>query len=792
MNKPVSNSGIGASLLRKEDDRFLRGKGRYVGDHRMPGMLEVAFTRSPLAHARIVAIEVPADLAGRVFVARDLDGVRSIRASATLPGFKVSDQPVIASDRVRYVGEIVALCIGNTRADAEDAATRVRVEYEELPAVSDMLQGRAPDAPRLHPKWDDNVFLESFVEGGAPLKHFEAPVRITRELRTQRQCMSPLEGKGLLAYWDTRRDQLVVLTSTQMPHVVRSGLCECLGLEQRQVRVTAPDVGGGFGHKGVLSPEEVAVCWAARKCGVPLRWLEDRREQLVANANCREHHYVITIYADERGKMLGLEAEASVDAGAYSAYPFTSCVEPSQIASILPGPYDFPRYRCRTWSVATNKPPILPYRGVARSGVCFALEVMLDHVARAVGREPYEVRLENLVRPEQMPFNNITNKHFDSGDYPECLRQLVEALDIPKWRKRQKNGEPDGRLLGVGLSIFNEQAAHGMSVYGSWGIPILPGYEQASVRITPDGGLEVRCGIQSHGQGMETSLAQVASQILGIAPERIAVVHGDTDTSPYSVGTYGSRSLVMAGGAVSTACKQLRERLLKIGAHMLQSNIESVRFEDGCVRTGEAMVDIAAMANTWYHLPHELPADVDIGGLEATAGYKTKRDSGTFSYAAHGVALLVDPRTGSVEILDYVVVEDGGVLVNPMIVDGQIYGGAAQGIGTALYEEMPYDESGQPLASTLADYLLPGPTEVPDIRIVHMETPSPYTEFGVKGIGEGGAIGPPAAIANAVNDALRTLGAEVTRLPVTPRRIFEAIHRSTSAARSEPSVQRPS
>ncbi|MBZ9772581.1 xanthine dehydrogenase family protein molybdopterin-binding subunit [Mesorhizobium sp. CO1-1-8] len=789
----MKKSGIGASLLRKEDDRFMRGKGRYVGDLKMPGMLEVAFARSPLAHARILNIEVPEDLKGRVYVAKDLADTKPIHAGATLPGFKLSDQPVLAVDRVRHVGELVAMCLGATRAEAEDAAARIRVDYEELAPVSDMLRGRDADAPILHDTWSDNVFLESLVEGGETFEGFNAPIRITRELRTQRQCMSPMEGKGLLAHWDTRRDQLVVLTSTQMPHVVRTGLAECLNLEQRQVRVTAPDVGGGFGHKGVLSPEEVAVCWGARATGLPLRWLEDRREQLIANANCREHHYIITAYADRQGKLLGLEADATVDVGAYSAYPFTACIEPSQISSILPGPYDFPRYRCRTWAVATNKPAFLPYRGVARSGVCFALEWMLDAIARETGREPYEVRLENLIRPEQMPFDNITKKHFDSGDYPECMRRLVAALDIPKWRARQKNGEPDGRLIGIGLSIFNEQAAHGMSVYGSWGIPVLPGYELASVRVTPDGGLELRCGIQSHGQGLETSLSQVAHEILGVDVSRIALVHGDTDTSPYSVGTYGSRSMVMAGGAVTRACKELRTRLLKIGAHLLQAEVGDAIFEDGQVRAGGASVHIATIANTWYQRPHELPADVNTGGLEATAGYKTARDTGTFSYAAHGVALAVDPQTGEVEILDYVVVEDGGVLVNPMIVDGQVYGGVAQGIGTALYEEMRYDDAGQPLASTLADYLLPGPTEVPDVRILHMETPSPYTEFGAKGIGEGGAIGPPAAITNAINDALKNLHAEVTQLPVTPRRIVAAIaagariENSTTNAASRPS-----
>ncbi|MDB5591605.1 xanthine dehydrogenase family protein molybdopterin-binding subunit [Enterovirga sp.] len=774
--------GVGARLLRKEDDRFLRGRGRFVGDLKLPGMREVAFARSPVAHGRILEIRIPPDLRGTVFTAKDLVGVKPIRAVSGLPGFRPSEQPALATDKVRYVGEPIAMCTGRSRAEAEDAAARIEVDFAEEPAVSDMLLGRRPDAPRLHADWPDNVYLESLVVGGESFTGLDAAVKITREFRTSRQCMSPMEGKGVLAHWDTRREQLIVETSTQMPHIIRNGFCDFLGLEQRQVRVAAPDVGGGFGHKGVLSPEELCVAWGARALGQPLRWIEDRREQLTANANCREHHYIVTAYADARGKLLALEAEASVDAGAYSAFPFTGGIEAAQIASILPGPYDFPRYRCRTWSVASNKPPILPYRGVARTGVCFAMELMLDAIAREVGREPYEIRLENLVRPEQMPFDNITNKHFDSGDYPECLRRLVAAIDIPAVRERQRLGEPDGRLIGLGLSIYNEQAAHGMSVYGAWGIPILPGYEQATARILPDGGLEIRAGIQSHGQGLETTLAQVANEILGIDPARVSVIHGDTETSPYSPGTYASRSMVMAGGAGATAGRQLVPRLATIGASLLQADPSQVRFEGGHVRSASGSVSIEAIARTWYLQPHELPADVDRGGLEVTAGYRAERDSGTFSYGAHAALVAVEPRTGEIELLRYVVVEDGGVLVNPMIVDGQIYGGVAQGIGTALYEEMRFDAAGQPLASTLADYLLPGSVEVPDVQILHMETPSPYTEFGVKGIGEGGAIGPPAAIANAVNDALRSFGVEVTSLPVTPRRVVEAIAARSSGA----------
>ena len=407
---------------------------------------------------------------------------------------------------------------------------------------------------------------------------------------------------------------------------------------------------------------------------------------------------------------------------------------------------------------------------------------MLDAIAREAGIEPHEVRMKNLIRPEQMPFDNITNKHFDSGDYPQSLQRALAAVDLAAIRARQQRGEPDGRLIGVGLAIYCEQAAHGTSVYAGWGIPMVPGHEQASARLTPDGGLELRVGVQSHGQSLETTLAQVAHEILGIDVEKITVVHGDTQYTPYSTGTWGSRCMVMAGGAVAAASKEIARRAAKIGARLLQADAADVVIRDGRAIGPNGSVSIAEIARTWYLKPQDLPSDVDPGGLDVTAGYKPQRNSGTFSYATHVAVVAVDSEIGDVEILDYVIVEDGGKLVNPMVVDGQICGGLAQGIGTALYEEMPFDGSGQPLASTFAEYLLPGSTEVPAPRIDHMETLSPYTEFGVKGIGEGGAIAPPAAIANAVNDALKSLNAEVLQSPITPRRVLEAIAAARRAA----------
>ena len=775
----MDGSGVGSNVPRKEDDRYLRGRGEFIGDIQLAGMKDLAFVRSPLAHARIGAIRAPAGAA--VFTAADLADVKPILAVSGLAGFKPSAQSVLASGKVRHVGEAVAVCVAATRAEAEDIAASVEIDFDELPAVTDMIAARAPGAPLVHEHWGDNVFLETVVEADLEAIKARAPVVVRRRFRTARQCMSPMEGRGVVAVWDRRLEQLLMYSSTQMPHIVRTGLAECLGLDEGRVRVVAPDVGGGFGYKGILLPEEVVASWVARRLGHPVRWIEDRREQLTGNANCREHDYDITAYADNDGRLIALDAEATVDAGAYSIYPFSACLEAAQVASILPGPYVMDAYRCRTWSAATNKPGILPYRGVARAGVCYAMELTLDAIARAVGREPHDVRLRNLVPAAAMPFDNITNKHFDSGDYPECLRRVVTAIDLPKWRAKQALQNESTRI-GVGLSIFCEQAAHGTSVYAGWGIPMVPGFEPAVARLTPDGGLEVRVGIQSHGQGLETTLAQVAHEVLGVPIEKIMVVHGDTAMTPYSTGTWGSRCAVMAGGAVATACADLAKRIAAIGAHLLQVPVEQVRVGRGVVAAGAGSVSIEDVSRTWYKRPQDLPDDIAPGGLEVTSGYKAQRDSGTFSYAAHAAVVSVDLELGDVTILDYAVVEDGGVLLNPMIVDGQVIGGVAQGIGTALYEEMAFDTYGQPRASTLADYMLPGATEVPEPRIGHMETPSPYSAFGQKGIGEGGAIGPPAAIANAVNDALHSLGVELTELPITPRRVLAALLAAKAAA----------
>jgi carbon-monoxide dehydrogenase large subunit len=777
--RAATGSGVGQSVLRKEDDRFLRGRGQYVGDIRLDKMQEVAFVRSPVAHAKLIRIEIPEEYRDVVFTAEDLSDVNAIVSAPPVKSFKRSAQPILATKKLRYVGELVAMCVAPSRAEAEDIAQSVTLEFEELPAVVDMLLACKADAPLVHDEWGDNRIIEFRKEASIDEIARTADVKIHRHIRTSRHCMFPMEGRGVIGYRDARLRFLTIISSTQFPHCVQTGLCEALNMADGDIRIISPDVGGGFGYKGILSCEEVAIAWLARRLDFPVRWLEDCREHLSANANCREHDYEITCYASKDGKLLAVDCVAHVDAGAYSAYPVSSSVEAAQIANLLPGPYILPAYRCRSIAVATNKCPILPYRGVARPGVCLAIEACMDAIAIEIGIEPYEVRLRNLVQPQQMTAGAETGKTFDSGDHPECIYRAVRAANYAGVRDRQKKAESHGRLIGIGLSFFVEQGAMGTSVMAAWGRPIVPGYEQANIKLTVDGDLEIRVGTHSHGQGHETTFAQVAHEILGVEFDRIKVIQGDTANTPYSTATWGSRAMVMGGGAVAAASRKLAERILPIGAWLLQAELSDVRVSDGRVAGNNNSVSLRDVARCWYLQPQNLPPEVDRGGLEVTEGYKTKSDLGTFSYAAHVAVVAVDPATGLVEILDYVIVEDGGIMVNPMIVDGQISGGTAQGIGSCLYEATPFDIQGQPLASTLIDYILPGATEVPNIRIFHMETPSPNTEFGIKGIGEGGAVGPPAALVGAINDALRTRGTAVYSLPVTPEKILRALQGSS-------------
>jgi carbon-monoxide dehydrogenase large subunit len=762
-------------VLRVEDRRFLNGGGEYLGDMQLPGMVEAAFLRSPVAHGTILSIDIPAQYRGQVFTLAELPAVKPIVADSAAKNFRHSEYPPLASGKVRFVGEMIAICIAPTRAEAEDIVAACTVEFDEHPAVWDIDVALAADAPRVHADWPDNIFVETRIPAGdlVPVKA-QATHVVKRQLRMGRHAGVPMETRGVLAHYDRRLDELVVYSSTQFPHVIRTILAQALGIAESKLRVVAPDVGGGFGVKNNFNPEELAIAALSMKLGRPVKWVEDRREHLIASPHAREHRYDLTAYADAQGRILGLEAEIVVDAGAYSVWPWTASMEAGMAAGIITGPYDIPVYHGRAITVCTNKSPLGPYRGVGRSGGCFAIETLIDEVAARVGRPAEQVRIDNMVPPTAMPYRSATGKLYDSGDYPECARRAVAALDPVAVRARQMQGEADGRLIGLGVASYTEQSAHGTAEWVARGLPVVFGYEPALARFTPDGKLILLVGIQNHGQGLETTLAQVAHQELGIPIADVVVRHGDSSLSPYGMGTFASRSMTMAGGAVSRACSILAEKIKRIGAGLLQAPAEDVTLADGCVRFGLQSVSFAEICEAAFLHPERLPAGEEPA-LEATAVYEPARSTGAFSYATHACTIAVDPGTGVVEILDYVVCHDCGTMVNPLLVEAQVVGGVAQGLGTALYEEIPYDENGQPLASTFLDYVIPGFTEVPDVRVLHMETPSPHTRFGIKGMGEGGAIAPPAVIVNALNDALRGLGARIDETPATPDRVLEAL-----------------
>ena len=763
--------GVGARLLRKEDERFLQGRGRYIADIEMTGMLNAAFLRSPAAHAEIRHITKPDLCDDRVFTAADMHDVTPIKPTSSLPDHKVFGIPPMAATVTRYVGEILAVCLADSRAEAEDLAEEVFVDLAPLDVVASIDAALVDNAPLVHPQIPGNMALRTFSDSGIEAAVAQSRHSVTRTFDTARQAMIPLEGKGVLAYWDDREEQLVVWSSTQSPHMIRNALCACLGLQQRQIRVVAPDVGGGFGYKAILQAEEVVVAWLALRTRRPIRWIEDRFEHLTAGANAREHRYEMTAHTDEKGKVLALDAKLWTDGGAYSIWPHTNGFDAIQASGILTGPYDIRAYRVETRTVVTHKPPLAPYRAVARPGACFAIESLMDAIARDLGLDPVAVRLENLVGPEMMPYSAITGKVYDSGDYPACLKRVATMVE------NHAVTPPPGKVLGVGYSMYTEHTAVSTSTIALMGIQMMPGFEQAAAIMQPDGSLELRVGVQSHGQGMETTLAQIANEVLGIDPDRVMVRHGDTARSPYSTGTYASRAVVMTGGAVAVACERIAEKLREIAAHLMQlGSPNDVMLKDGLLTApGGTSMTIDEAAHIWHFRPFDLPEAILADGLEVTGGFRPVGDQGPFAYAAHAAQVAVDLELGTVEILDYAAVDDCGVRVNPMIVEGQILGGIVQGIGTGLYEEVPFDAEGQPLSTTFGDYSVPTAAEIPLIRLDHSETPSPHTRYGVKGVGEGGAIAPPAAIVNAINNALMSIGAEVRSIPATPRRILQAI-----------------
>jgi carbon-monoxide dehydrogenase large subunit len=770
---------IGARLLRKEDARHLAGAAQFVADIRLPGLKDVAFVRSPVAHGNLRGVTKPAGLESRVFTFADLGNVNVLPAGPEMPSFKLGPYPPLATDRVRYAGQTIAACVAATRAEAEDIADQVLSDIDELPAVVDCVAAMQPGTQRLFDHWADNAFITSAITEGDVARLAAAPIRLRRQFRMNRHATVSLEGRGCVAHWDRRLEELVVYLSTQGAHVMRIGIAQSLGLPEHKVRVIAPDVGGGFGGKNRLMPEEVAVAALAMRLGHPVRWIEDRREHLIASVHARDHTYDLTIAAEQDGTLIGIEGDVYVDAGAYALWPTGSFMETSMAARNLPGPYRMKALKVSTWTVATNKAPMGPYRGVARPGACFAIERLVDEVARELGRDAFDLRRQNIVTKAELPYTTVGGMTFDTGDYVRSMDMARDLIGADEIRARQAQGgtnglQKDGRAIGVGFAFYSEQSGHGAVEWQKRRGRLIPGYESCNARMNSDGSVHVAVGTQCFGQGHDTTFAQIAAHELGIDPAAVTIRYGDTATTPMGFGSFGSRSIVFAGGAVGKATKALADKIKRIGAHFLQADVASVRIENGAVHGPSGSVPIAEVARAANVRQELLPAGMDPL-LETTATYEPRDSGGVFSYGTHAAVVAVDPETGVVEILDYAIAEDCGTVINPMIVDAQVQGGIAQGIGTALYEEIPFSAEGQPLATTFADYHVPGALEVPIVKVGHLLHPAEGTMYGVKGVGEGGAIAPPAVLGNAIADAFRAIGAEVNETPMTPRRVSDAV-----------------
>jgi aerobic carbon-monoxide dehydrogenase large subunit len=750
-------------VKRLEDPRLLRGAGRYLDDLVLPRMLAVAFVRSPEAHARLVALDTAA--------ARALPGVVAVVTGAELRGlarplaprlagggFTPTEWPPLALDVVRFCGEAVAAVVAVTPYVAADARELVGAEYEPLPAL--VTADAALAAGRV-------LFRRAWRHGDVD-GVFESAAIVLRERFTHgRLAAAPMEPRGVVADWDG--ETLAVWASTQVPSVLRSTLASALSLDESRIRVVAPDVGGGFGLKTHVFPEDVVVAALARLLGRPVKWLEERREQLTAAAHAREQQVDVELAADAEGLVCGLRARVVSDAGAYHIYPLTGALEPLGSAAILPGPYRAAAYEYEALAVATHKPPLGAYRGVGMTMGAFVMERLLDLLATRLDIDPVEVRRRNVIAPDGYPFTSASGMTYDSGDYPAALDRALALAGYETLRDEQRRARAAGRLVGIGVACYTEYTGMGSQVFRRRGMEDVRGVEAATVTMDPDGGVRCALSFPSQGQGHATTVAQLVADRLGVPLQRVRLVAGDTAMTPPGAGTFGSRGAVAIGGTVAIAADRLGARLRALAGQCLEVAGDDIVLAAGRAHVRgfpERAVTLTELAQLAYSPPLDgLPAGAEPG-LSATVCFDPPGP--TFSGAVHVAAVEVDAATGRVRVLRYVVAEDCGPVVNPTIVEGQIHGAVVQGLGEALLESLVYDAAGQLLTATLLDYALPRAADVPALEIGHLETPSPLTPGGVKGMGEGGTIGAPAALANAVADAVRSLGLPVTRLPIDP------------------------
>jgi carbon-monoxide dehydrogenase large subunit len=627
-------------------------------------------------------------------------------------------------------------------------------------------------APRLHADVSGNVIVEGVVATpGFDKVRLGAQRRVTLKGRSRRQNATPLEARGAHAAYDRANGRLTLTCSTQMPHLMRTAIADILGIPESDLRVIAPDVGGGFGQKMSLAPEYVLVVWLARRLRCSVAWNEDRRENLIASYHSRDQYLTVEGAFDADAKLVALSADVVANVGAYSCFPTTCGVEPLMAMAEMPGPYDVREYACRSRGVLTHSCPIAPFRGVSRPVITFVMERLMDKAANEFGIAPDEIRRRNLVRT--FPYTSVTGLVFDEASYLQTLDMAVAAADIPAFRYRQKEARRIGRYLGLGIATFSERTGYGTPAFAARGMEITPGWETVELAMDPSGFVEARIGASPHGQGLRTTLAQIVADELGIAPERVKVVHGDTDRTPYGFGTFASRSLVISGGATLLAARKVRAKLIRIAGHMLEAAPEDITLDAGEAKVvgTDRSVTIANVARAAYHQAHRWSGDIEPG-LSESATYDPP---GTFSNACHIAIVEIDIETGQVSIERFIVAEDAGRLINPMIADGQVHGGIAHGIANALFEEVIYDEDGNILTATLADYLPPTAREIPPIELHHMETWTEASVTKAKGLGEGGGIGAPAAILNAINDALAPFAISIDEIPATPQRIRAAL-----------------
>src|SRR5215831_10555867 len=720
---------VGRSIRRLEDPTLVAGHGRFTADLRAAHW--VRFVRSSVASGRIIRIAPPEG--ATIITAAELAAVKPIRPMLHKFNYVPISQPVLARDVVRFVGEPIAAVIAPTREEAEDTADRV--EIEKMPAIVGAPAALAHGAPRVHTEAARNVI----VEGRLKTPEFDAKVaraqrRIQVDIRSHRQNALPMEPRAAHAAWDAATGRITLTCATQTPHALRTIIADLIAMPEPDLRVIAPDVGGGFGQKMSLAAEYVVVTWLARKLKTSVAWVEDRRENLVACFHSRDQSISLDAAFDGNAKLIGLAADIVADVGAYSCYPTTCAVEPLMATVELPGPYDVREYSCVSRGVLTNTCPMAPYRGVSRPVITFAAERLMDKAAAAFGLDPIEIRRRNLVMT--FPYTSVTGLVLDDASYLETMEAAVKAAAVPAFRTRQVKARAQGRYLGLGMATFCERTGYGSQAFAARGMEVTPGWETVEVTMDPSGFIEARIGASPHGQGLRTTLSQIVADEIGTSPDRIKVVHGDTDRTPYGWGTFASRSLVIAGGASLLAARKVRAKLTTMAGILLEASADDIVLEADAARVAgtDRLIPIATLARAAYHQTHQFKGEVAPGIIESA----TYDPPGTFSNACHVAVVEVDVETGRVMIEKFLVAEDAGRLINPMIVDGQIHGGVAQGIANALLEEIVYDEIGNILTASLADYLPPTAREIPPIEIHHFETLTPASITKAKGLGEGG------------------------------------------------------